>query len=84
MYIGVIISDEKGEYYLVLRDKGHGTFIQKWDHVIQVTNMEHGCTYTDTVDIEAGFLTPVITEFAWYFYRYCQKRWKTLDKNGLE
>lgn len=37
-------------------------------------------SYTDEIEIQAGWLTPVIWLFAHVFYRHRQRRWKALLK----
>jgi hypothetical protein len=38
------------------------------------------CRYCDRIEIEAGFLTPVIVVYARWFYRMRQRRWRALAK----
>jgi hypothetical protein len=55
--------------------------IQGWDHRLTfVPTSEHTCRYTDSVDIGAGVLTPVIVAVAHALYRYRQWRWRTLAR----
>jgi len=37
-------------------------------------------SYTDEIEIQAGWLTPVIWLFAHIFYRHRQRRWKVMMK----
>jgi hypothetical protein len=42
------------------------------------------CRYSDTVDIDAGAMTPVVAKAAVGIYRYRQRRWhKLVDKHLL-
>lgn len=67
-----------------IRDKGHGTLVTRWDHLITLEPDGPGRTrYRDTVDIEAGLLTPFIWLFAQFFYRHRQRRWRALARSGF-
>jgi len=77
-------SKEKGKIYLELRDNGSSKLISKWDHVITITSERSECLYSDLVEIKAGFLTPAIVVFAWFFYRHRQNRWKKLVENEFD
>ncbi len=62
-----------------LRDNGYSRLIRRWDHWISVEpDGEGGTFYRDTVDIDAGILTPFVTLFAQLFYRHRQRRWRGL------
>lgn len=62
-----------------VRDNGSGGLTSKWDHMITIQETPKGLTcYTDTVDIEAGPLTPAVWLFAHFFYRHRQRRWRKL------
>lgn len=72
-------DDTPGKGLYQVRDNGSGGLVQKWDHLITIRETSTGLTcYTDTVDIEAELLTPVIWLFAHVFYRHRQRRWKGL------
>jgi hypothetical protein len=67
-----------------IRDDGSGTLVRRWDHLITVEPDGPGRTrYRDTVDIEAGLLTPFIWLFAQLFYRHRQRRWRALARTGF-
>jgi hypothetical protein len=76
-------SSEKGRFYVELRDNGRGTLMSKWDHLITIEARPEGCRYTDRVEIQAGFLTPFVWLFAWFFYRHRQNRWRRLVANNF-
>jgi len=76
-------SGETRSFFVELRDNGRGTLVSKWDHVITVREADTGCLYTDRVEIEAGLLTPLVTAFAWCFYRHRQRRWRQLVASGF-
>lgn len=70
-------ADPDGSFHL--RDDGFSDVIRKWDHRISLTPLsECLCHYTDTIDIEAGLLTPVVFCFAFVFFRWRQHRWRQL------
>ncbi|RVT87101.1 hypothetical protein DXV76_03160 [Rhodobacteraceae bacterium CCMM004] len=61
-----------------VRDNGRGALARRWDHVIEVAPEGDGTRYTDTVEVEAGLLTPAVAAFAGVFYAHRQRRWHTL------
>ena len=59
-------------------DEGGG-LVRSWRHLIRVTPLGPGrCRYVDSVEIDAGPFTPAVAGFAHVFYRYRQRRWRTL------
>ena len=59
----------------------HGGAVKRWNHVIEVdSGLAGGTRYTDSIDIEAGALSPVIRGYARLFYRYRQRRWRRLAR----
>jgi hypothetical protein len=57
----------------------HGLLAPSWDHLIAVRSTPAGETiYSDTIDIRAGLLTPMLWLFANVFYRHRHCRWKRL------
>lgn len=75
--IGIEYQGEQASGYR-LRDNGRGGAISKWDHMMVIEPEGSGTRYTDRVDIEAGFLTPLACAFAKFFYTHRQKRWQAL------
>ncbi|HXN38364.1 MAG TPA: hypothetical protein VN892_10025 [Solirubrobacteraceae bacterium] len=59
----------------------HGGPITTWDHRLsfQPTSAA-SCRYTDAVEIRAGLLTPFVTLYAHFIYRYRQARWRALAR----
>lgn len=69
------ISDQT----MTMLTQERGGLVQHWNHEIKVEDKNNAtCIYTDTVDIQAGFFTPVVWLFANMLYRYRQRRWKKL------
>lgn len=72
---------EGGEWPKRLRDNGYSRLIKRWDHWITVEPDSHGGTrYRDTVDVDAGLLTPFVWALAQLFYRHRQRRWRALAR----
>ncbi len=58
-----------------------GLLAQVWNHNISFREVASGkVSYTDEIEIQAGWLTPAIWLFAHLFYRHRQRRWKVLLK----
>jgi hypothetical protein len=55
-----------------------GTYINVWNHVIKLEKTQQGLLYRDTLELEAGWLTPIIVIVAKLFYRHRQARWQAL------
>ena len=63
----------------VLETREGGGPIDTWNHRISVEPRDPtSCVYTDTIDISAGPLTPLVRVYAELFYRYRQHRWRRL------
>ncbi|MEM7641401.1 MAG: hypothetical protein AAF366_02615 [Pseudomonadota bacterium] len=62
----------------VLRDNGHSASIRRWDHHLVVAPEGEGTLYTDRVEIDARWRTPVVAAFAKSFYAHRQRRWQAL------
>lgn len=59
----------------------HGGLLRRWHHTLHVESLPGGRSrYTDTIEIDAGPLTPVVAAYAQVFYRYRQRRWKRLAR----
>jgi len=59
-----------------LHDQGHSRLISTWDHRIALEPAGAGQTrYTDTVEVGAGWLTPLVFAFARVFFWWRQRRW---------
>lgn len=67
-----------------LRSREHGGILTAWNHTLHVEPTgERRCRYSDTVDIDAGRLTPLVAATARLLYRYRQRRWHRLVRNHL-
>ena len=64
----------------VLRDRGHGAMVRRWDHSITIAERADGRTgYVDEVIIEAGPSSRrLVALFAGLFYAHRQRRWHAL------
>lgn len=59
----------------------HGGPITVWNHTMHLVEIRPDvCRYTDTIEIEAGWQTPIVWLFAQYFYRHRHARWQQLIK----
>ncbi len=64
-----------------LSSREFGGLIAMWNHDIEVVPVDSKtCRYRDRIEIEAGFLTPVIAVYARWFYRMRQRRWRALAR----
>lgn len=70
----------------VISSRERGLLAPVWNHDITFQEVEPGVvSYTDKIEIRAGWLTPFIWIFAHVFYRHRQRRWKVLLKiDGTE
>lgn len=75
-HLTVIVVDDAAR---VLETREGGGPIQVWNHRISVEPRDStSCVYTDTIDLSAGLLTPLVRVYAELFYRYRQRRWHHL------
>lgn len=69
----------------LISSRESGLLARVWNHTISFQEIEPGTvSYTDEIEIRAGWLTPFIWLFAHVFYRHRQRRLKVLLKNGHE
>lgn len=60
-----------------------GLLARVWNHEISFRESQPGLvSYSDEIEIRAGWLTPMIWLFAHLFYRHRQRRWKVLLRKG--
>jgi hypothetical protein len=61
------------------RDDGAGRLARRWDHRTLLEALPDGRSrYTDTVEVEAGLLTPAAWLFAWTVFAWRHHRWHRL------
>ena len=64
-----------------LRSREFGGLIRVWNHDIEVVPIDAAtCRYRDRIEIEAGFITPLIALYARWFHRMRQRRRQALAK----
>ncbi|ALO45643.1 hypothetical protein [Pseudohongiella spirulinae] len=80
----IVISLIPSDDAFVVRDNGYSGLIKTWDHRITISQKENGVHYRDTVDIDAGILTPLIWLYAQGFYWHRQRKWQALARDGYE
>lgn len=67
----------------LISSRESGLLAPVWNHNISFHELEPGLvSYTDEIEIRAGWLTPLVWLFAHVFYRHRQRRWKVLLQNG--
>lgn len=56
-----------------------GGIVRSWRHELTVSPLDDDqCEYVDRIDIDAGWLTPLVAGFAVVLFRHRQRRWRTL------
>ena len=70
---------------MTIRTHEHGGILRTWNHTLHVEPIgEQRCRYSDSIDIDAGPLTPSAAALATRIFRYRQRRWRKLvDKHLL-
>lgn len=70
----------------IVSSRESGMLARVWNHNIFFQAVAPGLvSYTDEIEIRAGWLTPFIWLFAHVFYRHRQRRWKKLlQKEGSQ
>lgn len=69
----------------LISSRESGLLAPVWNHDISFQEIKPGLvSYTDEIDIQAGWLTPLIWLFAQLFYRHRQRRWKVLLRKGQQ
>jgi hypothetical protein len=62
-----------------IRTHEHGGMLRTWNHTLHAEAIDGGRTrYSDTIEIDAGRLTPVIAWGGRWIFRYRQRRWHRL------
>jgi hypothetical protein len=71
------IDPDAGE----IQSRESDRLVQRWDHLVRVRpDANGGCRYSDEVEIEAGWRTPLVWLFAQGLYRFRQRRWRGLAR----
>jgi hypothetical protein len=61
------------------RTNEHGGALKTWNHTIHVEPLSDGtCRYSDSIDLDAGRLTPVALAIANAIFAHRQRRWHKL------
>ena len=77
--IEVLSVDEASH---TIRTHEYGGVINLWNHTLHVEPVGPGrCRYSDTIEIDAGWLTGVVTLVARGIFRYRHRRWHKLIRN---
>lgn len=72
-----LVKIDRESNTIVSQENGH--LARVWNHTICFREAAPGMvSYTDKIEIQAGWLTPAIWLFAHLFYRHRQRRWKVL------
>lgn len=72
-----VAFDEDAEGFR-LRDDGYSRMIRRWNHLITIRRNNGDTLYRDTLDLDAGIITPIVWLFARVFFAHRQKRWRQL------
>ena len=67
----------------VLRDRGYGPLLRKWEHRIEVSPTNGGTLYADRIKFDAGALTPLAAPVVKLFFLHRQRRLRALDRNSF-
>lgn len=67
-----------------IRTHEHGGVLRSWNHTLHVEPVADGvCRYSDTVEIDAGRLTGMVSVLARGIYAYRHRRWRRLVRRHL-
>ena len=79
--IHTIIAERIDPAAREIQSRESDPLVAQWDHLIRVHPVsENSCRYSDELEIEAGWLTPLVWLFAAGFYRHRQRRWQGVAK----
>lgn len=68
-----------------LHDTGHSPLIKRWDHRIMIKDMGNGSSsFSDTLDIDAGPLTPIFWLAAQILLSHQKRQLVKLVQQGLD
>ncbi len=75
-----LVTMDKNQHLIVSHESGQLASV--WNHTISFNEITPNLvSYSDAVEIKAGWLSPVVYVFAHVFYRYRQRRLKILLQN---
>ena len=63
-----------------IRTREHDRLIRRWDHLVSVEPHGHQTLYSDTVEIDAGWLTLLVWLYAQWLYRHRQRQWRRIAR----
>ena len=62
----------------------HGGLLRRWDHTLHVEPLDDSRSrYADTIELDAGALTPLMARVASAIFRYRHRRWHRLARRHL-
>src|SRR5688500_10759733 len=80
-----ILLESLDDAGMTMRSREHGGMLRAWHHTLHAEALPAGRTrYSDTVEIDAGLLTPVVARVSVGIYRYRQRRWRRLARRHLQ
>lgn len=64
-----------------IQSRESDALIRHWDHLAAIEPVDPGhCRFRDTIEIDAGLLTPLVWLYAYLFYSHRQRRWQTVAR----
>jgi hypothetical protein len=76
-----LVMETVDEKMMTMQTRETSPLLRRWDHRIVVAPAGSGQTlYSDTVELDAGPLTPVVGAVARLFFRHRHRRWHALAK----
>jgi hypothetical protein len=71
-----IRAEEMDRVAFIIRSREGNRFVPVWNHTITLKPSGGSFTeYTDTIELDAGLLTGVVSIWSTAFYRHRQKKW---------
>ncbi len=78
--IEVVELDEASR---TVRTQERGGLLRSWRHTLHVVPITTTrCRYSDTLEIDAGALTPLVAGFTRVLFGYRHRRWQRLVRSG--
>jgi hypothetical protein len=76
-----LLFDRVDPVRMQIDTREYDPLVRRWDHRISAQPLAAGkCKYSDTIDIAAGWLTPMVWLFAILFYKHRQRRWRLVAR----